>query len=255
MDSYSIIIKDFFREKEKVKNFIKEYYSFDDEKTAAFLKKSPGFLKENAGIAQAKEIYEKTKEKDLAVLIIDDKDIPNPPPPIHFEKVEIKTSGFNYISKSIREYIPFEKINMITTGIISEEVPETSIHTISFNLRGKIEKLLNMQKPKDSPKQNPPARKEIIFYMDIFADESRHQRIKHNDFDYSCIGKEKVYSSIENFKILLGKITALSLKAFKNETTNAILKKEVLSDFIYESIDSYEKEIIWHQIVGSEIDK
>ncbi|MCG2724672.1 MAG: hypothetical protein L6420_00215 [Elusimicrobia bacterium] len=253
MDSYSVILKNSDEERLKIQNFLKDYYSFDEEKTLAFLKQSPGFLSENKTIEKAEEIYKKAKEKNLQTLIINDKDIPQPPKPLSLEKMEIKTSGFFYIAKSIKEYLSFEKINMIATGIISEECPETSTNNLSFTLQEIIEKLLNIKKTEDSASvAKVNTRKELIFYMDIFLSESPYRlRIKHDNLDYSFLEKEKSYSSLENFKILLNKFAALSLKAIKNKTTNAILNKEPLSSFIYDSIDSYEKEIIWLNIVAS----
>ncbi|MBU2529477.1 MAG: hypothetical protein KKD35_00405 [Elusimicrobia bacterium] len=257
MDSYSVILKNSDEERLKIKTFLKDYYSFDDEETLVFLKKSPGFLVENKTLEKAQEIYKKTQEQNFQALIIDDKDIPQLARPISFENIEIKESGFFYISKSIKEYIPLENVNMITTGIISEECPEVSVTILSSNLLEKIKTLLNIKKRKDTTSDNKPTKykkTELIFYVDIFLNEAPLRlRIKHNDFDYSFLKKEKLYSSIENLKILLDKVTALSLKAFKNKTTNAILKKEPLSDFIYNDLEAYEKEITWLQMIRPEL--
>ena len=258
MDSYSVILKNSNEERTHIQTFLKDYYSFDNEETLAFLKKSPGFLIENATMEKAEETHKKAKEKNLQTLIIADENIPRLPKPLSFGKMEIETSGFNYISASIKDHIPFESVTMVTTGIINTDCPETSTESLSLELHQKTEKLLNLEKteiPSDTKSFYAKATKdkELIFYMDIFMTESPFRlKIKHNDFDYFFLGKEKTYSSIENFKILLDKFTTLSLKAYRNKTTNAILKKELLSGFIYDSPEAYEKEIIWLHIIDSQ---
>jgi hypothetical protein len=251
MDSYSVILKNHDEKRLKITAFLKNYYSLDDEEVLAFLKNSPGFLIENKTIEKAEEVYKKAQEQNLQTLIIDDKNIPQLPTPISFMETEIKTSGFFYINKSLKEYVDFEDINMITTGIINTDIPETSTEDLSLELHKKTAKLLNLEKTKDSISDTKLKEKELIFYMDIFLNkEPLRLRLTHPNFDYSFLGKEKLYSSIENFKLLLDAITTGAPKALKNKTTDIILKKEPLSNFIYDSPDAYEKEILWLHIIN-----
>lgn len=264
MDSYSVILKNSNEESSVIQGFLKDYYSFDNEETLAFLKKSPGFLIENVILEKAEEVRKKAQEKNIQTLIIDDKNIPQLPKPMNFVEMEIIDSGFFFISKSIREYVPLESVTMVTTGIIKTDCPETSTDSLSLELHQKTEKLLNLEKTEDltdgaayyskamkDKKLTNEKQKELIFYMDIFLSEAPHRlRIQHDNFDYSFLGKEKLYSSIENFKLLLNKVNDLSTKPFKNKTIAAILKKEPLIHFIYESLDTYEKELVWLSIIN-----
>ncbi len=275
MDSYSVIFKNHDEERLKITAFLKNYYSFNNERVLAFLKKSPGFLIGNTTLEKAQEIHTKAQEQSLPTLIIDDKNIPQLQNPMSFVEMEIKDSGFFFISKSIKEYVDFENINMITTGIINTDSPETSTKDLSLELHKKTEKLLNLGKTKDlgkntsffakatlalpklwneRGKNNKPVnekQKELIFYMDIFLNkEPLRLRLTHPNFDYSFLRKEKLYSSIENFKLLLDKITTGVPKALKNKTTDIILNKKPLSNFIYDDLEAYEKEIIWLNIIS-----
>ncbi len=254
MDSYSVIIKNSDEERLKITAFLKNYYSLDDEGVLAFLKKSPGFLIENVTLEKAQEIHTKAQEQNLPTLIGDDKKIPNLPNPMSFMEVEIKDSGFFFISQSIKKYVAFENITMITTGIINTDCPETSTEGLALELHKKTEKLLNLGKTENleadiKPKENK--QKELIFYMDIFLSEAPLRlRIKHPDFDYSFLKEKKLYSSIENFKLLLDILATGIPNTLKNKTTKAILKKEPLTHFIYDDLEAYEKEITWLHIIN-----
>lgn len=84
---------------------------------------------------------------------------------------------------------------------------------------------------------------ELAFRLDLLlGGAGRRLRVTPEDFDFSCLGEKKTYSSQMNFRLLCAAAAAYAPAAAKNSGLLAILGGKPLSSLFYDSIQDLEKE-------------
>ncbi|MBI4656340.1 MAG: hypothetical protein HY746_06290 [Elusimicrobia bacterium] len=269
---YFILIKDPLPERKILIEVIEKIYSFTPEKAAEYIRENPGFLPECLSLEKAREISGKALNYSIETAVIEEHALAKPPEPGKFEKAGIKPEGMVYfLSPDKKMFLHFEKIFLIAAGITSEDILIKPLEEMQKEAQDRLrENFGSSEQTKPSkplvPRAfiffnalfknlfyrifpEPPSQilrgKELCFYADIFSRVPPHRlRMKHDEFDYSLLGKTKSYSTIENFRTFLKELDRISLKAVKNETFRAIINDRNLSVHKHGSLSAYEEEII-----------
>jgi len=197
------------------------------------------FILENATFDKARNLQITAEKRGIKTIFLAMKEIPKLPAGIVCRRIDFSDIFFEYSTQTIKEKIFYEHITFISACFIKKEriLPETMME--EFN--EKLKKILFPNTHKNIP---PKKTYEMFMCMDIFFGVSPFRiRVNSKNFNFSCLGKEKTYSSIHNCEKLLRKFSELALKARLSPSASGLIEKNRDLHFVYKNSAAYEKEI------------
>jgi len=252
---YCVLHKDPGYSRERAADFLAGEYGILRPEAEAAVRKSPGFLLENASLNKASAFNLRASACGFETVLIANGDLKTPPPAVAVSKIELKTEGFYYVSGSVKEHVSFETVRRITACAFDVEVPsrnEPAIMEAALirSLRAGYFPLAAAGGGKGGEERTPapPAPiKETVFLADILLEGTPPVRLRVpcDEQDYSGLGPKKTLSSFDNFRTLLDELSALAFGAGRNPFLEAFLKKEPLGRLKSPSPEAYERELAW----------
>jgi hypothetical protein len=179
------------------------------------------------------------------------------PPVMRVKKLLFLEGNLGLIGPGLREEAPLESFRLAAAAAVTETIVTRTEKEEGPSIGEKIASMgilmttglpISIGRKKDKVEKVKKT-SELKFYLDLFAGGKRF-RVDGQDFDYSCLGPEKQYSVMMNFKSLLKKIAGLSPQAKLNRGAEIILAGRPLREMGYQSLADLEKE---EQVLLAEI--
>jgi hypothetical protein len=253
---FCVLHKDPAYSTERTADFLASERCVSRAEAAAAFRNNPGFLLENGELGKSSAFNLRASAFGFETMLLSRRDLQNPPPATAISKIEFKTTGFNYFSRSLTEHVPFEAIKAVAACALNVERP--SMDTAAGMEADLLQSLraryfpfaMPFGKKYDSPPatpQPPAPAIETVFSADILIGGAPPRRLTLacDEFDYSGLGAVKTLSSFDNFRILLEELTARAFGAPRNPFLQALTGKKTLVGLKHPSADAYEKELVW----------
>jgi len=274
-ERYCVLHKDPGYSRDKAADFLAGERCISRTEAAKAVRKNPGFLLENASLNKSSAFNLRASAYGFETILLSYKDLKEPPPALAVSKVELKTQGFYYTCGGVREHISYETVRLLTACAFDVELPRKNEAAIMeagliSSLRARyfpFTPLIGGERDKSQaaapPDCPPPAgfaeetlwaktdgeaplppaapARETVFLADIFTGLPAPVRlhIPCEEQDYSGIGPKKSLSSLENFRVLLGELSARSFGTRGNIFLDAFLKQEPVVPLKYASTETY----------------
>lgn len=187
----------------------------------AFLRSQPGFLGRALTQDAAAELAAAAGTAGFRTLIAAESAIAPPLPPIKVLKLDVRASGFGMTAGGAVKFVPFTDVGIISAAAYEAPVPPVNIDVLKAGLFVKMLRLAGA--PVFSPVSESGS-KETYFRADIVAEKGQLRLLlEPENMDFSPLGAARSPSSLENFKLLLDRVSAPCFGAVKNAFLAAFL--------------------------------
>lgn len=238
METYCLIVKN--SGIVAITDFYRKVLNLSADEAVLKIKRTRNVVFRNLILDKACAYAEASRKNGIETMIIPASEIPVLPESSAAKKMRMGDTGFSPEGDCPPVKIPFEKIYFISACLLEEETP--SAEELAKRLRVEIEETAYPNALKR--KKDYPVKKEVVGRMDLFTDGAPFRiGMRSDDFDFSCLEREKTFSSGENFKRLLCSFAGLSLKARLSPSAEGLIKGDRNLYLTYSETRGYENEI------------
>lgn len=238
MSAYAVCVTDPLAPPLAALPFLSGRPGFNKDSARVFLRKQPGFLGRGLDFKTAGELKAAAAAAGLETAVIDEASLVPPPPPVRPLKLELTANGFTAFSAATKDFHPFESVSLICAGAYDAPVAPLNLEGAKLGLLDELrEKFFG-----PPPKYTHGPRKETFFRADVLAGGVR-LRLEPEKLDFSALGPERAQSSLQNFRLQLGRLAAPCFRAVKNSFLAAFLKSEQLAPYKLASDEACEAEL------------
>lgn len=223
---------------------------------AKLARASWGVIGERFGEAAAASAAESAAAAGLAAVIVPSALSSKIPAPLPAEKICFSPEGLECHARAVVLRVPWEAVYIAAAAPVRTEVFHPGAAAVkSGGVAGALGSvalgmtLTGLPIPvsfgaKKQEKREASVSAETEFLLDIFAESAGPRlRVAAGNFDYSCLGAKKTYSSQANFRELALIVAAGARGAAKNAGLSAMVESRPLSGLGYNSAEDYEREL------------
>ena len=190
-----------------------------------FLRSNPGFAGRNMPLEAAQALASAAARAGFEAMVVPETALTPPQQPLTAEKIEIKGEGFNARSAGAVHFIPFESITVFSAAAYDAQSLPDTVQALKPGLFAKLAALAGAGLP---PRVTPP--KDTFFRADIIGGAGPLRlQLKPEALDFSPLGGGLSPSSLENFRALLGQLSAPAFGAVKNNFLRVFLANQLLA--------------------------
>lgn len=186
----------------------------------AFLRRNPAFLGRNLAEPAAAALAAEACKAGLPAMMAREEDLPGLPKALRAAKLSPGNTGLEICAAGTKCFVPYEDINLLAAGAFDAPTRPLNTSALKDSLFTQIHNTLTGRRPL-STELNPP--RETFFRAELFVEGGLRYKLDPEILDYSALAGEKTYSSVENLRLLLARISAVAFKARKNAFLGAFL--------------------------------
>ena len=216
-----------------------------------------GILAEHLEPGKAEQWGKDFAQKGLPSRVMEDSEIITPPSPVPVGKLTWSAEGLNMTLKtggSARLAAP--ELTLLASCAHNEEFTKTTVHQEGPSAAQRLASAGILMAtglpihigPKSQKVEKKEHRSELELHLDLLGRTSAgpvRYRINGLQFDYSCLGANKQYSGLGNFKQLIKELAEVYVKAGHNRGTQIFLANRPLTDMGYRSLADLDSELRW----------
>lgn len=225
MSLYALPLKDPAAAPLAPASFLAETGAYTPESAAGFLRTNPGFIARRAEFGSAQKLAKDAAAAGFETLLVAETSLPALPPPITAEKVETAKGGFSVLSSGASFFIPFGSVTLVHPCVYAEETAPDNTGALKKELDVKMAEMAGRPAPERT------AAKETFFRADLLTSEGLRLLLRPELLDFSPLGAELSPSSLDNFRLLLSRLSAPCFNALKSPLLAALLDARPLAPF------------------------
>ncbi|OGS12437.1 MAG: hypothetical protein A2285_04580 [Elusimicrobia bacterium RIFOXYA12_FULL_57_11] len=243
MSLFAVALKDHAAPPLAALPFLAGVKDFNRASAREVLRRQPGFLGRALSLEAAGELRASAAAAGFETMLVQEEEVPAPPPPLRTVKIELKGNGLYSTAAGAVEFIPYGEIQLLSAGAFDAPVPPVTMEALKDSLFLKIRASLPGGAAQ-GPRAGAP--RETFFRADLLAGDGRLRLLLEPEtLDFSPLGALRSQSSLVNFRTLLGKIAAPAFNAVKNAFLNTMLAGAPLADLKLASAAACEAELAY----------
>ncbi len=224
--AFAVALKDPAAEPLAAAVFLSGVRGYTRDSARAFLKRQPGFLGRNLGLAAARELKDSAAAAGFDALLADEAEIPAGPPPVKTAKIEPKGAGFYAQAGGAIKFVSYGSVTLFTAAAFDAPVPPVNLSALEAGLFEKTRRLAGAP----SAPVAAALQRETFFRADIICEGGLLRLgLEPDNLDFSPLGAERSLSGLENFRKLLNRVSGPCFKAVKNSFLAAFLSGSPLT--------------------------
>jgi hypothetical protein len=241
-------------EHKQLTDFFISYHNNTLDKASWLARRCNGILIENAAEEDIKSAEEICSRLNINIIIWPAAELASVPPSVKCINLNCQPAGLEYtIVTQGTGMIQWNDIIIASSGLVKEEKNKTvsQKHERTFieqAASGLIMATTGLPITIGKKKETTKEITEIFEYnyLEIFTDKEPYCiRVDADNFNYNYLGNRKQYSGKLNYRILIEDINKFAVTALKNRSFTAIINKEQVSLFTFDSYESFRKESRW----------
>ncbi|MBI5745358.1 MAG: hypothetical protein HY952_12515 [Elusimicrobia bacterium] len=223
MSGYAVALAAASGDPRRAARFLAGLRGGDARQAAVFLRGNPGFLGRALTLAAAKDLMESAKRTGLPAALFAEEDLPPAPAPFSVTALTFLPDGVsvNYGEQELP--LAYSDIASISAAAWDAPAPPPELRLLKAQTAASV--ITSAGGDAGEP-YTPP--QETLLRADVLAGATRLLLAPEN-MDFSALGPERSASSLQNLRLLLGRLRAAAPGAAVNATLAALLESAPLA--------------------------
>ena len=138
MSLFAVALKDHAAPPLAALPFLAGVKDFNRASAREVLRRQPGFLGRALSLEAAGELRASAAAAGFETMLVQEEEVPAPPPPLRTVKIELKGNGLYSTAAGAVEFIPYGEIQLLSAGAFDAPVPPVTMEALKDSLFLKI---------------------------------------------------------------------------------------------------------------------